>query len=229
MTDALDPFAVARKPTQQRAKERFDRILEEAEKLLLEEGLGGFSIPTLAERLEYTRGSVYAYFPTPFAILNELAGRYLAALEQEFFSRAEELRRLNWRDATRMVVQQAVKFHNSHPVARLLILGGAVTHEGYRAQEITIKRLGDLGRGIWSAKGVQLPKGPPDITTLAAEVATACFRRSYFDHGEITPAYRDAAVHGMIAFLEQYVKEPATAQQDARPATKPKIARRRSA
>ena len=36
MNDALDPSAVARQPTQQRAKDRFDRILQAAETLLTE-------------------------------------------------------------------------------------------------------------------------------------------------------------------------------------------------
>src|SRR5689334_24347398 len=40
-------------------------------------------------------------------------------------------------------------FRSSHPAARLLILGGAVTDDSYRAQELTIKRLGELGRAIW--------------------------------------------------------------------------------
>ncbi|MDM4772283.1 TetR/AcrR family transcriptional regulator [Solimonas sp. SE-A11] len=195
---------MARHPTQQRAKDRFDRILQAAETLLIEAGLSGFSIPALAERLGYTRGSVYAYFPTPYAILNELVGRYLVELEAVFFSRAEELRRLGWRDGTAVVVDHAVAFHNAHPAARPLILGGAVTDDSYRAQERTNKRLGELGRMVWYQGGL-LPGGSPDLTTLAADIGTACFRRSFFEYGEITPAYRDAAVAAMAGFLAPYM------------------------
>ncbi len=66
----LDPLAVARVPTQDRARARFDAVLTESEKLLEESGLQGFSIPTIAERLEMTRGSIYSYFPPPHAIRN---------------------------------------------------------------------------------------------------------------------------------------------------------------
>ncbi len=218
MNDALDPSAVARQPTQQRAKDRFDRILQAAETLLTEQGLSGFSIPAVAERLGYTRGSVYAYFPTPYAILNELVGRYLVELEAVFFSRAEELRSLGWRGGTAAVVDHAVAYHNAHPAARLLILGGAVTDDSYRAQERTNKRLGELGRMVWYQGGL-LPEGPPDLTTLAADIGTACFRRSFFEHGEITPAYRDAAVAAMAGFLAPYmdaaVKPAAQARRKA--------------
>lgn len=205
MNDALDPAALARQPTQQRAKDRFDRILKEAEKLLIEQGLSGFSIPDLAQRLGYTRGSVYAYFPTPYAILNELVHQYLIELEGYFHGRLDELRRLPWREGVAAVVDHAVTFHNSNPAARLLILGGAVTDSSYRAQEQTNKRLGALGGMAWSIK-MQLPKNAPDMLTLAADIGTACFRRSVFEHGTITKAYRDAAVDAMTGFLSTYVK-----------------------
>jgi hypothetical protein len=77
-----------------------------------------------------------------------------------------------------------------------------------------VKHLGDLGRALWSQSGYKLPKAPPDVTTLSADIGTACFRRSYFEHGHITPAYRDAAVTAMIGFLTPYVeaaKKTATA------------------
>lgn len=220
MNDALDPLAVAKQPTQQRAKDRFDRIVQQAEILLIEEGLSGFSIPALAERLGYTRGSVYAYFPTPYAILNELVGRYLVELEAVFYSRAEDLRNIGWRQGIAAVVDHAVAFHNSHPAARLLILGGAVTDDSYRAQEQTNKRLGDLGRKVWQQQS-GLPDGPPDLTTLSADIGTAVFRRSYFEHGEITPAYRDAAVAAMAGFLAPYI-EAAQPAAGARKSTKTK-------
>jgi AcrR family transcriptional regulator len=220
MNDALDPQATPKQPTQQRAKDRFERILAAAEKLLIAEGLAGFSIPALAEQLDYTRGSVYAYFPTPYAILNELAARYLKQLEEVFFARADELVGLHWREAVALVVDHAVRFHNSHPAARLLILGGAVTDDSYRAQELTNKRLGDLGRMLWD-QNFDLPKGPPDLFTLAADIGTACFRRSVFEHGSITPAYREAAVAAMTNFLAPYVKA-AVAPQRAAPARREK-------
>ncbi|MGB1581754.1 MAG: TetR/AcrR family transcriptional regulator, partial [Nevskiales bacterium] len=159
-SQTLDPSAVAKVPSQPRAKQRFESILKESEALLLEAGLAGFSIPALAERLGYTRGSVYAYFPTAYAVINELASRYLAELEALYVGRREDLSRLNWRDAVRMVVDEAVNYYNQKPIASLLILGGAATDDGYRAQELTIKRLGDLARAIYASKGLTFPQDP---------------------------------------------------------------------
>jgi AcrR family transcriptional regulator len=218
MNSVLDPSAVAREPTQQRARERFERILKEAEALLIESGLSGFSIPVLAERLGYTRGSVYAYFPTPYAILNELAKRSLVELESVFVERADDLAQTPWREAMRMIIDHAVKFHNDHPAARLLLLGGAVTDDSYRAQEMTVERLGSLGRALMKRNGIELPTNP-DVATLSADIAVACVRRSFFKHGTITTKYKEAATGAMISFLEPYVE---SAQAGTRPAPRRK-------
>ncbi len=202
---ALDPSAIAKVPTQARAKIRFEAVLREAEIMLVESGLARFSIPLLAERLDMTRGSVYAYFPTHYAILNELVVRYLAELEGLFLSHAEELMGLSWRDGVRTVVEMAVDYHNSHPAARLLILGGAVTDTSYRAQETLLQRLGQMGRQVWEQKRGSLPDSP-DVFTLSVDMAVACFRRSFFESGEITPVYRDIAVQAMQGFLERFLE-----------------------
>jgi hypothetical protein len=143
-------------------------------------------------------------------LLNELVRRYLIELEATFFARAEELQQPPWERSVERVVDDANAFYNANPVARLLILGGAATDESYRTQEMTIKHLGELARGLWARAGIALPEGPPDITTLATDIGTACFRRSVFEHGKIIAPYRDAAVRAMTGFLRQYV-EPARA------------------
>lgn len=206
MHDVLAERAVAKQPTQERARARFERVLAEAEKMLEESGLEGFSIPVLAERVGYTRGSVYSYFPTPHALLNELARRNLEQLERSYVEDAAALSAMSWRKAIEAVIHRAAEFHNSRPAARLLLLSGAVADDSYRAQEMTIKRLGDLGRMILKGHGISLPARSPDVATLSVDIAVACLRRSVFDHGQIVPSYRDAAVRAMICFLEPYVE-----------------------
>ena len=205
MNQVLSSDALPRLPLQQRAKDRFERVLEEAEILLLESGLGGFSIPLLAERLGYPRATIYKFFPTPYAVLNELLRRCLGRLEEALVREAAPVvtQGLPWREAARLLVTHAAAFHNANPVARLLILGGPVSDESYRAQEITIQHLGSLTRRLFATIGVTLPE-EPDVATLAIDIGTTCFRHSVFLHGEITPAYRDEAVYAMVSYLSRY-------------------------
>lgn len=210
MNQPLNADALPRRPLQQRAKDRFERVLAEAEAMLLEQGLGGFSIPLLAERLECPRATIYKFFPTPYAIYNELLRRYLAALEQALSIGAAPVvaRGLPWREAATALVAHAAGFHNSHPVARLLILGGPVSDECYRAQEITIQHLGGLTRRLFATASIALPE-QPDVASLAVDIATTCFRQSVFLHGEITAAYRDEAAYAMIGYLSRYADRKA--------------------
>lgn len=206
MDSGPTPRTLARQPRQQRAQDRFERILVAARELLREQGLAGFSIPELAERLEYPRATVYKFFPTPYAVLNELLKRDLHALEEQLYRRVRRLVGKPWQDTVRAYVGAAARFYDANPVARLLILGGPATSEGHRALEMTIQHLGGLARGLMVAAGAKLPPRI-DIAALAIEIGTAAFRLSYFLHGEITREYRAEAADAMIAYLARYAPD----------------------
>ena len=203
-TPASEPPATAKRPQQRRAVERFETVLATAESLLRKGGLRDFSIPAIASELGWTRGSIYAHFPTPAALLNELVVRYLGQIFAQFTGMTG-LSSKPWREGIRTGVYAAASFYDAHPIARMLILGGAVTDSGFRAQELTVKQIADLGRLAWQARGIELPSDP-DVAALAIDLGMACFRRSVFAHGAITPRYRDAAVDVMVDFLEPFIE-----------------------
>ncbi len=207
MNQASDSQAFPRQPLQQRAKDRFERVVEAARELLLEQGLSGFSIPELATRLGYSRATIYNFFPTPYTIYNELTRRYLTELEQQLIRNSEGLLQRPWREGARGMAAFAARFYNQHPVARILILGGPITDESYRAQELMIQRLGMLVQQFFGQRGIQLPPAPPDVSLLAVELGFTCFRLSFFLHGSITPQYEEEAGKTMIAYLSQYVAD----------------------
>lgn len=207
MNLALKEGVIARQPQRLRTRARFDQVLDTAEALVCEEGLSGFSIPVLAERLGYTRASIYKFFPTPYAVLNELAQRQLTRLEERLTQRAVVTVELSWQEALKAVTFEAVAFYNETRIARLLLLGGPVTDDSYRALELLIQRLGGLTRRIMEPRGIFLPTTKPDAATLMVELGTSCFRVSQFLHGEITPEYRDEAVRAMGAYLSLYVEK----------------------
>lgn len=65
-------------PTQRRSRERFEKILADAEQLLLEKGAEGFRMSELMQRSGVPFGSLYQYFPDKTAVLGTLAERYNA-------------------------------------------------------------------------------------------------------------------------------------------------------
>lgn len=199
--DTLDTQARPRRPQQERSRRRFEAILDAAEGLLEDQGLSGFSIPVLAEKLDFNRRTIYALFPTPYAILNELTARHIQKLEQDLKLSAMRLKDLSAASVVPQLVFAASRYHNEHAVARLLILGGAVTDRSFRANEETVRHLGRLGENLLRAQGITVPEGEPDIPVLAVELGLACMRLSQSQHGYITVEYAIESAYCMLLYL----------------------------
>lgn len=204
-TTAIDPRALAKQPQREAGFQRYQTVLDGADILLREVGLNGFSIPALAERLGYTRRSIYKFFPTPYAILNELTQLYLNQLETHLQATAQTLaENLDWQALITAMNRAAADFHNQQPVSRVLILGGAVTDESFRVTEFSIRKLGELLTRLMSRYAVVLPT-KPDTASLAVDIGTAVFRVSNLYHGHITDAYAAESSHAMVAYLDRYI------------------------
>lgn len=65
-------------PTQQRSRERFERILQCAAEVMAEKGSEAFRMSDIVERAGVAFGSLYQYFPDKTAIIGTLADRYNA-------------------------------------------------------------------------------------------------------------------------------------------------------
>jgi len=77
MSRKPDPLGPRRIPTQDRAKERVQRILVATSELLCESGVSAVTTARVAERAGVPVGSVYQYFPNKKAIFVALFDEYL--------------------------------------------------------------------------------------------------------------------------------------------------------
>lgn len=207
-----------RTPVQPRAQARCDAVLAEARALLADEGLSGFSIPVLAERLSFPRASIYNFFPTPQAILNELARRGLMELEQRLGQQFLRAPTRDWREQIRRSVDVTADFYRRSPIDRLLILGNAASDDTYRAVVLTCQQLGKAAHRFFALAGLTISTEPVDVLPLAVDVGTTCLRHSVLVCDQITPQYQEAAVNAMVQMLEPYV---ATAQAALSPSSSP--------
>ena len=73
--------ALRREPQQQRSRDRIERVLEAAERVLVEEGPAGLTTTRVAEVAGISVGSLYQYFPDKDAIVSALALRYVQQFE----------------------------------------------------------------------------------------------------------------------------------------------------
>ena len=65
-------------PTQQRSRDRFERILASAAEVMVEKGSDAFRMSDIVERTGIAFGSLYQYFPDKTAVIGTLAERYNA-------------------------------------------------------------------------------------------------------------------------------------------------------
>jgi AcrR family transcriptional regulator len=80
-TEAIEPSVpelTRRNPTQQRSRERQERILGVATQLIAAKGSDQLKMSEIAERSEISIGSLYQYFPDKSSVIRTLAERYNA-------------------------------------------------------------------------------------------------------------------------------------------------------
>ena len=203
MSMQMDRRAVARLPTKAPSRARFEGILREAERLLLDHGFNGFSIPILAERLGYTRASLYHFFPTPHAVLNELSRRHSEESSTKIMAFAATRTDLSWQALMTEVMNFAAEYYNASPLARMLLLGGPLADQNFRIQEETNGTLGEVFRSLFRMRGVDLPTDP-DVAWISVDIADGVLRHSQYRHDRITDRCRDEAAHAAIAYLAPY-------------------------
>ena len=75
-TGAAAPILPRKEPVQARSRARFDRILAEANELIINSGVDAVAMSEIAQKAEISVASLYQYFPDKAAIIASLADRY---------------------------------------------------------------------------------------------------------------------------------------------------------
>jgi AcrR family transcriptional regulator len=127
MTDQLTP---RRKPSQERSRDRVERILDATAALLIDTAADKITTAAIAETAGVPIGSVYQYFPNKLAILAELARRVMEAVDMKTASLiAADFGVLPWDQAIDRAIDATMQGYAEQPGYLQLLLSIRPTPE----------------------------------------------------------------------------------------------------
>jgi len=127
MTDQLTP---RRKPSQERSRDRVERILDATAALLIDTAADKITTAAIAETAGVPIGSVYQYFPNKLAILAELARRVMEEVDAKTASLiAADFGVLPWDQAIDRAIDATMQGYAEQPGYLQLLLSIRPTPE----------------------------------------------------------------------------------------------------
>lgn len=116
--------SVRKIPTQARAKERFERILDAARRLIEESGSEHLKMSDVASRAGVPIGSVYQYFPDKSAVIITLAERIMELVHDGLTTAMDEVTSLEeGEEALTSTLMAYYQLFLAEPVARDIWFG----------------------------------------------------------------------------------------------------------
>jgi AcrR family transcriptional regulator len=156
-------------PTQDRSKQRVERILEAAGEVFAEVGYEAATTEAIAERAGVSIGSLYQFFPNKLAVFDALAEVYHRR-ERSLFEGLvnEETLALPWEDLLDRVIDAFYAFHRAEPAYRAIWQSFVVSKETVEAGQ---RLMDDFSRRVELALALHAPALAPAKRALVASVS----------------------------------------------------------
>jgi len=203
MTETIANKNRPKMPTQKRALERFEYILDFADKEWLEGRQNELTIYELAKMADLPAQSVYRMFPSLGAVNFALAQRYLNKVA-EMHEEADNSSFTSWQQALEQGFIASSKFYQQYPHAMELILGSSVSREIRAADRENTTQL--------ATSAVQRFKDSNLVGNLEVfqfeiviNIVDAIWSQSYHNHNDITPLYLTESIRAATSYLELYL------------------------
>ncbi|WP_367325504.1 TetR/AcrR family transcriptional regulator [Streptomyces sp. HUAS ZL42] len=172
--------ALRRTPQQARSKARLARVLEAAERVLVEEGVQALTTTRVAAAAKVSVGSLYQYLPDREAIIDALAGRYFAKLEAVMDDLVQAAAQQRWDDPVGVLIDAYAGIYRTEHGFRALWFGSGLTEQTRAADREHKRRMADGIRRILLGLGVTLDDGTLGRVCHAAVLAADALAQEAF-------------------------------------------------
>ncbi len=186
----------SRQPTRKPGIERYNRIIDAAEALILEKGsLDDLTLDAVAHRAGLPRVSLYYFFDSIGVLLDTLCQRAVRKMVAELPPPPDTQ---DWRELLGLYADSVRAFYLENRVEMILGLM-PVSHESYNE---AVQVFGEALYGLLTERGA-VPKSQKVARACAivAELPDLVWRKSLIEKGGLTPAYHREAKRVAIAYL----------------------------
>ena len=191
-----------RKPTRKPGIERYNRIIEAAEGLILEaNSLQGITLDAVAQRAGVPRVSLYYFFDSIESLLDAL---YQRGVQNMVASLPQAPRAADWREMMLLYIDGVRDFYLSNRVEMILAL--------LPVSLLSVNQVSrDFGQSLFQLLHAQglVPKTQKVLRAceMTSELADLVWRKSLIEKGTLTPAYTREVKRVVIAYLESVLAD----------------------
>jgi len=191
-----------RRPTRKPGIERYNRIIEAAEGLILEaNSLQGITLEAVAQRAGVPRVSLYYFFDSIESLLDAL---YQRGVQKMVASLPQAPRAADWREMMLLYVDGVRGFYLSNRVEMILAL--------LPVSLLSVNQVSrDFGQSLFQLLHAQglVPKTQKVLRAceMTSELADLVWRKSLIEKGTLTPAYTREVKRVVIAYLESVLAD----------------------
>lgn len=177
--------------------ERYNRIVQAAEALILESGsLEGITLEAVAKRANVPRVSLYYFFESVESLFDAL---YQRGIQKMVADLPQAPKSANWRDMMLLYIDGVRDFYLNNRVEMILAL--------LPASLVSVNQVSqDFGKALFQLLHGQglVPKTRQVMLAceMCSELADLVWRKSLIEKGTLTPAYTREAKRVVIAYLE---------------------------
>jgi AcrR family transcriptional regulator len=229
MTSDGTPSTLRRRPRQARAVERFERILDTAERVFSEIGYESATTNLIATQAGTSVGSLYEFFPNKAALAVALADRYTSRIGSLYDTLIVDEPNLDGAALISRVVEALDQFYREHPGA-VPLLNGRLTSDELAGAGAALQRA--LARRIEAVLSGRRSDVPGPRRQLVSQVIAEMTRALLVLADEVPLHQRQAVVreieHAIVGYLNVSISDPVTTKGPDPLESQPQTTTRRS-
>lgn len=168
-------------PTQLRARERVERILDAASQIVVNDGIDALTTRSIAAEAEMPVASIYQYFSDKDAILLAICERDMAEMDEQVAADLGALELISIRTIVETTMRAYVKVYHRRPAFMQIWLRGRTNNAVYDYGRRHNQRTAADVFGFAKSAGLVEDDVPLAIAELAVEIGDRVFQLA-FEH-----------------------------------------------